>query len=142
VGARPSAAAALFGALALTAACGSERTFSAEEFVEEANAHGAGLTLGAPLETAREEGIELRAVELAEPEPEPEPEDEAAHDHAGGTLTITPDPSAGAAEFERCEQAVSLICFRAANAVLLFEDALEAEEQARIADALRGMAEE
>jgi len=142
VGAPRSAAAALLGALALAAGCGSERTFSAEEFVAEANANGAGLSLGNPLETARKEGIELHTVELAQAEGEPEDAGEAAHGHAGGTLTITPDPSAGAAEFERCEQAASLICFRAANAVLLFEDALEPEDQARIAGALRGMAGE
>ena len=134
------AAPALLGALALASGCGSEQTFSAEEFVEEANAHGAGLSLGAPLQTAREEGFELRTVELAQDEAEAGAG--AAHEHAGGTLTITPDPSAGAAEFERCERAASLICFRAANAVLLFEDALEPQEQVRIAAALRTMAED
>lgn len=64
------------------------------------------------------------------------------HAHAGGTLTITPDASAGIAEYERCEQAVSLICYRAENAVLFFEDVLSAEEQERISAALHGIAAE
>ena len=137
---RRAAAPALLSALVAIAACGSERTFSADAFVEEANSHGAGLTLGAQLETARGEGTELHTVELEEPAAEPRAR--AAHAHAGGTLTIMPDSAAAAAEFDRCEQAASLICFRAANAVLFFEDALEPEQQARIATALRAMAAE
>lgn len=140
MGAPRSRAPALFGALVLAAGCGSEPTFSAESFVEEANARGAELSLGTPLETARDDGTELRTVELAEEGAGAQ--SEAAHAHGAGTLTIMPDPSAAAAEFDRCQQAASLICFRAANAVLFFEDALEPEEQARIATALRRMAEE
>ena len=140
MGARPRAPAALLLALVLAVGCGgSERTFSAAGFVEEANSHGARLALGAPLETARD-GTELHTIELEEAEPRRAAD--VAHAHVGGTLTITPDVTAAAAEFDRCELAASLICFRAANAVLLFEDELEPEEQARIAAALRGMAEE
>jgi hypothetical protein len=88
----------LIAAAALAAAgCGSgERDFSAEDFVEEANSHGAALELGAPLQTPQE-GAELYEVIFVEPHAA-EPghgELEGAH---GGTLRVTSNADAGEAE--------------------------------------------
>ena len=128
-------------ALAALAACGEgERTFSAQGLVEEANANGAGLELGEALETSRE-GAEVTAVTFVEAG-EPHDDEIAQHEHGGGTLTITTDADAGLAEYERCEAAATLLCFRASNAVLFFEASLDPADRTRLEDALRAMASE
>jgi len=132
--------AATLSSCAALLGCGSERAFTAEEFVAEANRNGAGLNLGSELASDRE-ATELHTVELADLEPGPASSLEE-QGHVGGTLTITATDEAGAAEYERCELAVSLVCYRAANALLFFEDALRPDERARIAGALRAMASE
>lgn len=122
--------------------CGSERTFSADSFVEAMNSNGARLVLGDRLETERPE-VELWQVELEEDHglEGDEAGPAAGHTHGGGTLTIASGPEAGLAEYERCEPVESLVCFRAANAVLFFEDVLEPEERLRIGSALQAIAE-
>ena len=127
-------------ALAVTALAGcggGERTFSAEELVEEANASGAELVLGEPLSSTRE-GAEVRELSFEE-HAEPDA-GEAAHAHGGGTLAIMGDAEAGLAEYERCESAATLLCFRASNAVLLFEGELEPAQRAGLERALRALA--
>jgi hypothetical protein len=109
-------------------ACGEEKRFTASELVAEVNEHGAGLSLGEEL-TSTQEGIEIRAVGF-----------EDADEHGGGTLAITGDDDAGLAEFERCESAASLICFRAENAVLFFEDEAPADDIDRIEAAVSAIA--
>ncbi len=94
------------------AACGGERTFEAEEFVEEANQLGAGLELGERL-SSTEGGGEVVAVELAS---------SATQVHGGGSLVIVDDVEAAQAEFTRCESAAILTCYRAANVVLRLEE--------------------
>ena len=135
------AALALFG-LAL-AACGSgERTFSAEEFVEEANAHGASLELGEPLSTS-ESDDELYSLTIEEPASHEDAEavPEIGHEHGGGSLRVTDSVEDAEAEVERCEQAVSLFCYRAANIVLIFEQDAEPEALSEVAGALRALEE-
>ena len=123
------------GGLAL-AACGSdERSFTAEEFIDEANAHGAGLELGAPLETTQADA-ELYQV-TAEGGEEAAPELE--HAHGGGSMKLTADAEAAEAEHARCESAVSLFCYRAANVVLIFEQDSEPEALAQVAEAIKAM---
>jgi hypothetical protein len=107
------------------AACGDD-TFTAADLVAELNEHGAALELGEALPTSRE-GIEIYSLEFAQHE---------LGEHGGhGSLTITPDDESGLAEYERC-RAGGLVCFRAANAVLLFEDEVEPADRARLEAAL------
>jgi hypothetical protein len=127
-------------ALALAGCGDGERTFSAGELVEEVNANGAGLELGDTLETARE-GAETREVTFGDAA-EPHDDEIAQHEHGGGTLTITTDAEAGLAEYERCESAATLLCFRASNAVLFFEASLDPADRGQLEDALRAMASE
>lgn len=127
-------------ALALAGCGDGERTFSAQELVEQANANGAGLELGDALETSREVA-EVREVTFVEAG-EPHDDEIAQHEHGGGTLTITTDAEAGLAEYERCESAATLLCFRASNAVLFFEASLDPADRTRLEDALRAMASE
>jgi hypothetical protein len=131
---------AALSALLLTGwACG-ERSFEADEFVEEANANGAPFVLGEPLTSTA--GNEVYALRLEEEDAAQPGELEAGQEHGGGSLTLTEDADAAREEYARCEEAVSLLCYRAANVVVAFEDVLAPEERARIEAAIRAMATE
>jgi hypothetical protein len=141
---RTLACAALLAAA--LAACGDETTFTADELVAEVNDRGAQVRLGEPLTTSQED-VELYALRLAGTGAAPGvPSGDAGSApvdvHGGGTLTITEDDDAALAEFERCESAVSLVCFRAANAVLIFEGAIPNQDLARIEMAVQSMGED
>lgn len=131
----------LLVAIAL-AAC-SERAYDAEGFVEAANAEGAGLELGAPL-TSTNSDHEVRSVELDSGEGEEDEggvagEGEAAHLHSSGSITVTPGEEAARAEHARCESAVTLLCYRAGNVVLVLQDELPPEDRARVDEAIQGL---
>ena len=114
------AVAALSCAALAVAGCGSgERVFEAGEFVDEANAAGAGIELGERLVSTRE-GIEVHGFELTT--------------GGGGSLTVTPDSAAATEEYERCDGSAALRCYRVANVVLGFE-----EEDLPRPDALTGV---
>jgi hypothetical protein len=111
-------------AVVLTASACGETTFDAPGFVQEVNSNGAELRLGDEL-LATADDREVFAVELAE---SGEAGAEEGHAHGGGSLTVTADADAALAEFERCESAVSLLCYRAANVVIAFEDVIAPEQ--------------
>jgi hypothetical protein len=117
--------------LAILAACGGERTFEAAEFVEEANAHGAGMELGEPLSSTGAAG-EVFAVELAS---------SATQVHGGGSLIVVDDAEEAQAEFARCESAASLVCYRAANVVLRLEE-VSPEQRAQLDEAFTELGSE
>jgi len=123
--------AALIACLATVAGCGST-TFTADELVAELNAHGAEVGLGEPL--AAEGAVEIHALELGAVAEDDD------HAHAGGSVMITEDDDSALAEYQRCESAASLLCFRAANAVLLLEDSVPRDDLARLESAVRGLA--
>lgn len=116
-------------ALALAASgiggCG-ERTFGEEEFIEEANNVGAGLTLGLIL-SENEQGVPVRAIELI-PAGASRPL-QPGEDAGGGTMLVLEGSEEAREEFERCEQAVTLTCYRAANVVLRFDEIDPAQRQ-------------
>jgi hypothetical protein len=119
----------------IAAGCGGGQEFSAEEFVEEANSHGAGLELGAPLDSIRE-GAELYEVTV---EPAEGAEPTLGEQHGGGTITVTDDAAEAEAEYARCEKTVSLFCYRAANIVLFFDEEASPDTLGRVAQALKAM---
>jgi hypothetical protein len=146
---RAAAAVALLAVPVLGAglgACGGERDFDAPTLVEELNEAGAGLELGEPLSSG-EGAPDVQAIRFEEDGGEhdddhdgenandEESEGDHGHEHGGGSVVILDGPDAARNEFARCQGAVSLTCFRAANAVLRFEG-LEPEEQARLEHAL------
>jgi hypothetical protein len=102
------------------AGCTEERTFSAEEFVEEVNAEGVEMHLGEELSTD-EADAELRAVELEPLLGAPEVPGEAEHAHAGGSLAVYEDTAAAEDRHGECEGAADLLCYRAANVVVILE---------------------
>jgi hypothetical protein len=117
---RRVAALACAAALAL-AGCGDDELDAAER-VAALNEHGAGLELGEALRSQRD-GYDIRAL--------------AVGDVLGGSITIAPDDETAVDEYERCQAAGALVCFRTANAVLIFEDELEPQDLARIESAIR-----
>jgi hypothetical protein len=147
---RPPAALRAAACAALVAGsltgCGDKAEFTADELVAEVNARGAQVRLGEQLTTSQED-VELYALRLAGAGAVPAaPSGDAGSApvdvHGGGTLTITESDDAALAEYERCESAVSLVCYRAANAVLIFEGAVPNQDLDRIEAAVRAMAEE
>lgn len=125
--------------VAAAGGCGEgERTFTAPEFVAEANRNGAPLELGAPL-TVTEGDDEVYGVAVVERGERRRGGAEEQDEHGGGSLRITEDASAAEDEHARCESAASLICYRAANVVLILEPGVPARELARVESAIRGM---
>ncbi len=120
------------------AGCGGERTFEPSELVEEANAKGAGLVLGEPL-TSIEEGVDVYALSFEEETGEHDEPEPGGHAHSGGSLIVTGDADAAREEHARCEQAVTLVCYRAANVVLLFDADPSDEHVAKVDSAIRAL---
>jgi hypothetical protein len=98
------------------AACGGERVFEPTEFVEEANAAGAGLALGEPLMSTRE-GLDVYELRFAGAVQSARDEEH----EATGSLIVADDGEAALAEYNRCESAATLVCYRAANVVLAIQ---------------------
>ena len=124
--------------LAAVSGCGGEKRFTTEEFVDAINAEGAAVVLG-PVISTNEDGVEIRSVTLSETEPSPTGAEGEVH--GSGAVLVLDDAGEAREELARCETAPSLVCFRAANAILRFED-LFPEDQARITTALQSIATE
>jgi len=100
----------------VAAACGSDRKLTAEEFVDEVNAEGVELRLGKPL-ISEDEEKEVYAVELESLAELPG----SAHGHTGGSLTVHEDSGEAEDAIGACEDSADLVCYRAANIVVVLE---------------------
>ncbi|MGH2957009.1 MAG: hypothetical protein ACRDL6_08460 [Solirubrobacterales bacterium] len=119
---------------ALAAACGSERKLSAQEFTEEVNAQGVEFRLGKPLISADEEK-QVYAVELEQLTDLP-----GAEEHGGGSLSVHEDSGATEDSMESCQASADLLCYRAANVVVVLESGgIEAQ---RLGVAIEKLSEE
>ncbi len=130
----PSSLAPLLGG------CGSgEHEFTPEEFVDAINAEGAGVGLG-PEITTTPRGIQVHEVTLtgAVTDVGGPATDTSRGDNGTGSLLIAGDADAARDEFERCDEVEELTCFRAANAVLRFEE-MDGADQARIVTSLEAI---
>jgi hypothetical protein len=129
-------------ALALAASsCSKERTLSASEFVADVNEQGVELTLGERLSTS-DEDREIYEIELEPLQGAPAPPDEEGgeHAHAGGSLYVYDDTEAADEEVQACQAAADLVCYRAANVVVILEGGgIEAQ---RLGVAIQKLAEE
>ena len=125
----------VLAASALAAGCGEEEpVLSAGEAISELNERGAGLELGAPLDSS---GLEVHAVEFTSGA------GDDVHGHAaGGSLVVATDVDAAREEHARCERALTLLCYRAANIVLRFEGRLAPDQSRRLTSALEALARE
>jgi hypothetical protein len=118
--------------------CG-ETTFDAQGFIDEANSKGAGLELGEPLASERE-GIELFVIEIKPSSATGEVGHARGGQHSGGSMVVTEDSEAAEQEFQRCEGAVTIVCYRAANVVLAIEGDPSSAELVGLDGAIRAMA--
>ncbi len=128
------AASGALAAAAIAAGCGGggQPAFDAEIFISSVNARGAALVLGDRLESSRE-GFELYEVGAGGA-------GEAAPAESGsGTLVVAPSDDEALAEYERCELAGELVCFRAANVAIYFGSELEPGEAERLGSALEAV---
>jgi len=128
---------ALAGGAIAAAGCG-EKQFTAESFIDAMNEHGATLALG-PVLTTNPEGIEVHQVTFTETAPSATGEGEGTEEANGdATLLIFDGDGDAEDEFDRCNGAPALTCFRAANAVLRVEN-LQPSDRARITTAIQGV---
>jgi hypothetical protein len=141
-------------ALAVAAAgCTEERKLSAGEFVADVNEQGVELTLGEPLHTEDESkelyAVTLEPVEAGEPAghegehggaAEPGRDEGHGHEHGGGSLAVYEGNGAAGEGLKACESAADLLCYRAANIVVILEEGgIEAQ---RLGVAIEKLAEE
>ena len=136
------AAAFLFATVAV-AGCGSERTFTASEFAEEVNEQGVEVRIGRQLQSS--EGNELHEITLPRlpglPPPAPGEHADEHGDKEGalGTLYVFDDADGAEEQLAACRNSATLVCYRAENVVVLFEEAgIEAQ---RLALAMQKLAD-
>jgi hypothetical protein len=127
----------LLGALLALAGCGVPYD-DAESFVDAANAEGAGMELGPSLSSSNPD-YEIYAVELEGAEEPTEAREPGQAHLGGGSLTVTPSEDEAIGEYEECEAAVSLVCWRAGNVALVLENEIGSEERARVNEAISAL---
>jgi hypothetical protein len=136
------AAAFLFATVAV-AGCGSEQTFTASEFAEEVNEQGVEMRIGRQLQSS--EGNELHEITLPRlaglppPAPGEHADEHGREEGALGTLYVFDDADAAEEQLTACRNSATLVCYRADNVVVLFEEArIEAQ---RLALAMQRLAD-
>lgn len=136
---RLAAGAVLAVSVTVTFGCGETHgtTFTAEAFIADANQHEANLVLGPPLLSDRGDVRELRFTSGERSAGGPT---QGPQVYGSGSLTALTDSTAAVAEYERCQSAGALLCFRAANVALTFEDTIGPKDIARLNSALAAMA--
>ena len=131
--------------LALAAAavtgCGSEATLSASDFIDRIKAEGVSIELG-PRLAARGDADELYAVTLPPlpGAPAPPPGSESAPG-ASGSLYVFGDTGAAEDQLKACEAAAGLLCYRAANIVVILDEESSRLEAQRLAVAVKRLAD-
>lgn len=123
--------------LALGGCLGFGKTFSAEEFVKQANSHGAGLALGRELPTAQS-GETVYAVELTRMSGDPVLPG-VGETESSGALTVYDDTGAAGEGTDECEASADLLCYQAANVVIVLEGGAPSIAQTRLATAIQEM---
>ena len=63
---------------------------------------------------------------------------DTAPEGSGGSLRVTDSASDAEGEFRRCQEA-GLICFRAANVVVAFQEGVDPRDLARLGRAVKAM---
>jgi hypothetical protein len=130
-------------ALAMAAAlagCGTPYD-DAQSFVDAANAEGAGFQLGPTLST-NDPGHEVYALTLKGGPGLGDEADEEGQAHlGGGSLTVTESEDDAIAEYEECESAVSLLCYRAGNVAIILEGEVGPAQRERVDEAITALGE-
>jgi len=118
--------------------CGDTQTFTASEFVDRINAQGVSIELGRRLQSGADDK-ELFAVRLPPlPGQPPPPQGSEGGPGASGSLYVFDDTGGADAQIDACHRSGGLVCFQAANIVVVLEDGgLEAQ---RLAVAVKRLA--
>jgi hypothetical protein len=128
---------ATVAALSLTG-CGTAYD-DAQSFVDAANAEGADFELGPSLSTTNPEH-QIYAIELEGGPDRAEMREPGQAHLGGGSVTVTEGEDEARLEYEECESAVSLLCYRAGNVALVLEDEVAPAERARVDAAISALA--
>jgi hypothetical protein len=133
---------AVLVAAPLVAGCGGGgQTFTASEFVDRINAEGVSVELGRQLPSGGN-AKELHAVKLpplpGEHAPAPGSEGDGG---ASGTLYVFGDSGGAEDQLEACRGSGGLLCFRAANIVVILDDEDSGLEAQRLAVAMKRLAQ-
>jgi hypothetical protein len=129
---------AVLGASVATAGCGSsDPTFTASEFVDQVNEKGVSMELGRQL-PAQSDAKELYAVSLPplQGAPAPSPGEEGGPG-ASGSLYVYDDADGAEDELRACRASAGLVCFQAANIVVLLNGESGGLEARRLAVAMQ-----
>ncbi len=122
------------------AACGGKPYEDAQAFVAAANAEGADLRLGPTLSTNNPEH-DVYALEVGGGGGLAEEADEGGQAHlGGGSITVTESEDDARLEYEECESAATLLCYRAGNVALVLEGEITPAQRARIDAAIEALA--
>jgi hypothetical protein len=113
----------------------------AQSFVDAANDEGAGFELGPTLETTNPD-LQIYALEVEGAAHAAEAREEGQAHLGGGSLTVTPSDDDATLEYDECENAVSLICYRAGNVAVALESEIGPEEKARVDQAISALGSE
>ena len=132
------------GALAavMLVACGSEETFTAAEFTQQIRDQGVSIRLGRQLPTSGD-ADQLFAVRLPRLPGEPAPpRDSEGNGDASGTMYVYGDTGGAGDELDACRAAGGLLCFRAANIVVVFDEETGGLQSQRLALAIKRLGSE
>jgi hypothetical protein len=124
------------------AGCGSSSpTLTASEFIDRINGEGVSIVLGQQLSSGGN-ADELYAVELppAPGQPKPPPDSEA-ESGASGSLYAFDDVGGAEDQLEGCQASAGLLCFRAANIVVVLDEHSSPLEARRLAVAIQRLAD-
>jgi hypothetical protein len=119
----------------LIVGCGSTQTFTASDFVDRINAEGVSIELGRQLPSGGN-AKELWAVTLPALPVEPA----GARRGASGTLYVFGDTGGAEDQLKACRGSGGLLCFQAANIVVILGDEGSGLEAQRLAVAMRRLA--
>jgi hypothetical protein len=129
----------VIAAAALSPGCGGAgQALTASEFVDRINAEGVSIELERKLPSG-ENAKEIYAVTLPPLRGEPRPAP-GAEGGAGGSLYVFDDTSRAEDQIAACHRSGGLICFRAANVVVVLDNAGSGLEAQRLAVAIRRLA--
>jgi hypothetical protein len=132
---------ALIALVALSAGCGGGHDFTASQFVDRVNAEGVKMVLGERLPSGSG-ASELYAVSLPPLPGEPAPPSRSeGGPGAHGTLYVYADSGGATVELDACRRSGGLLCFRAANIVVILSEEGTPIEASRLALAMRKLAE-
>jgi len=122
-------------AVLLATGCGSSQTFTASEFVDRINAQGVSIELGRQLPSGGN-AEDLYAVRLPPLAGQPRGSDRGRG--ASGSLYVFDDTGGAGDQLDACRHSGGLLCFRAANIVVVFEGG--SLETQRLAVAMKRLA--